>query len=219
MAYTPQTWADSDPSKPLSAARMSVIESGLQAAAGVADSAATQASSSLTAATKGVGVDGIWQNYYNIQGSYYGANVTTPVFPIGLANAFTATTGSQYISSVLFWFDPAEWTVTNYTHKLRLRILAFGASSVGTNTLTFGLYQMTTLVSAVSGYSFTHGASPISGTTVAHANIPANTAVSQSALFDGSTLSAGWYGIGFVTNAAGVANTTFLNCQLDYRYV
>jgi hypothetical protein len=54
MAYTKQTWADSDPSRPVSAARMTVIENGIEATATVADGAATQASTALTTASNAV---------------------------------------------------------------------------------------------------------------------------------------------------------------------
>lgn len=43
MSYTIQPWADNDPSKPVSAARMLVIENGLAAAAAAADTATTNA--------------------------------------------------------------------------------------------------------------------------------------------------------------------------------
>jgi hypothetical protein len=39
MAYNKQTWVDEDPTKPLSAARMGYMESGIEAAANIADSA------------------------------------------------------------------------------------------------------------------------------------------------------------------------------------
>ena len=39
MAYEPQTWVDDDPLYPASAARLSHIEDGLDAAADVADAA------------------------------------------------------------------------------------------------------------------------------------------------------------------------------------
>lgn len=51
MSYTPQTWTDNNTGFPLSAARMTVLENGLQTAAATADSAATQATSALSAAT------------------------------------------------------------------------------------------------------------------------------------------------------------------------
>lgn len=41
MPYTPQTWVDDDGAYPLSAARMTVIENGIQAAAATADKVAS----------------------------------------------------------------------------------------------------------------------------------------------------------------------------------
>lgn len=41
MPYTPQTWSDNNAAYPLSAARMTVIETGIQTATATAESAAT----------------------------------------------------------------------------------------------------------------------------------------------------------------------------------
>jgi hypothetical protein len=54
MAYTKQTWADDDATKPLSAARMTVIENGIQAAAATADTANSAATSAQTTANSAV---------------------------------------------------------------------------------------------------------------------------------------------------------------------
>lgn len=51
MAYTKQTWSDNDPSKPVSAARMGVIENGIEATAIVADAASTTATAASSAAS------------------------------------------------------------------------------------------------------------------------------------------------------------------------
>jgi len=227
MEYTPQAWADNDVSKPVSAARMTVIENGIQAAAATADGAATTASSANTAATtantaatKGAAADSIWRNYHRIKGSYYGANVSTVVFPMAASSSNAANNSPNYTTQALFWFDPSEWTVSGYTHKLRSRTTVFGAGSTGTNTITFGVYAVTGFSSAVSGYGFTTGASPVSGTTTTHTNVAALTADRQSIEFNGSLLSAGYYAVGYVTNAAGVTSTTtFINCDVDWRYV
>lgn len=50
MPYSPQTWADNDTTKPLSAARMNTIEAGIQTAQATAESANTAASNAQTAA-------------------------------------------------------------------------------------------------------------------------------------------------------------------------
>lgn len=51
MSYTPQAWADNDPSKPVSAARVTYIETGLAAVASTADAAQTSAAAALSAST------------------------------------------------------------------------------------------------------------------------------------------------------------------------
>lgn len=49
MAYSPQTWTNEDPATPLSAARLTHIEDGIQAAAQVADDAADTADNAAPA--------------------------------------------------------------------------------------------------------------------------------------------------------------------------
>lgn len=53
MSYNAQSWADNDPSKPVSAARMLVLEAGLAAASAAADNATSTANAALTAASTG----------------------------------------------------------------------------------------------------------------------------------------------------------------------
>jgi hypothetical protein len=50
MPYVPQTWADNDLSKPLSASRMNTIEAGIQTAQSTAEAAQTAASGAQSTA-------------------------------------------------------------------------------------------------------------------------------------------------------------------------
>src|SRR3954447_5068244 len=137
MAYTKQTWADSDPSKPVSAARMGHVEDGIEATAIVADGAATQASSALSGSTanttKITDMAGAWRPWFERQGIITG--LATGTYVMGSSNSSVPSPPSafaQYIGGNPFYFDPADYAVSGFTQKLRWR----GHVTQGSSTQT-----------------------------------------------------------------------------------
>lgn len=106
MPYTPQAWADNDSSKPVSAARMTVIENAIQSATSTAESANTVAGNALSVANTAntnantalatVVGKGVWTNLMSARMMLSAINATGVRWPDGLGGAGLAAAGSAW---------------------------------------------------------------------------------------------------------------------------
>lgn len=103
MAYSKQTWSDNNPTYPLSAARMGVIEQGIFDAAAVADQGhrilTTSAKNALTGVVTGTQVyDSTLGQHQTYNGSaWVGVAGLVPLVPTGQTSPYLSFTGAASV--------------------------------------------------------------------------------------------------------------------------
>jgi hypothetical protein len=145
MPYTPQTWIDTDVTKPLSAARMGVIETGIQTAQAAAEGATTGASNAQTTANNATKR---WSTFVSRAGIFFNSGtVGNPLFLLPNASyAVAATAGSSYVGTAMFSYYPSDYDITGFTQRMRLMSTIYGGNANMSGViLTLGIYSITTL--------------------------------------------------------------------------
>lgn len=135
--------------------------------------------------------------------------------PHEAANTAVVALGTAGTLAAAFWMDPANWTVTGLTTKLRLEAFChIGATAPG-QTMTVGLYPVTTLTNTGLAAVGTVTA----GSTVAFTT-PAANSHAHNASTDINVPAAGWYCIGVnFTGATAASSNTLLGVNLQRRWV
>lgn len=123
------------------------------------------------------------------------------------------------ISPAFFYLTSSDYTVGSKTQKLQLRAQHFTNATAPANTVTFGLYPITSVAGTANNVNITLG-TVVSGSTVAFAN-PAASTRSQGISGDFSFPSDGFYALGFaITGGSAAANAQMaLNAQLQIHSV
>ena len=158
MAYTPQTWVDNNASYPLSAARMNTMESGIAAAASVADQGhrilTTAERDALGAVTAGTTIynstltrvqtyyDGAWvdgDTFRTVGANTYNNVIVPPMVSATItANQSIANTTWAFISFTSEGFDtdgmfaPTDTKITIQTGGIYLVTAQIGFATNGT---------------------------------------------------------------------------------------
>jgi hypothetical protein len=223
MPYSTQTWIDNDATKPLSAARMGVIETGIQTAQAAAEGAQTTANNAQTSANNAVKR---WSTFIERNGIFFNSatQIGNPLFllPTGMM-AYAASSGANYVGTAMFSYYPSDYDIASVTQRMRLKSTIYGGNADMTGvTLTLAIYAVSNFTPQASGYAFSPLASPVSGTEVRHLSPGANNNNVASATFNASILNAGsgTYALGFTTDGAIPGSSAWLiTTRLEIGYV
>lgn len=171
----------------------------------------------------GTVVEGQWGAYRTISQVAAGRNSTT-AFTAG--DYFFQADGSVRIEGsgagaapvVLVYLDDADYTISGRTPKLRVRAQFLTNATAPTNTVTFGLFPLSSVAGGSDVLVPTLG-TVVSGSTVAFAAQGAST-VGQGNSGDFSFPSDGTYALGVTSSGATAVNAAVaMNAQLQVRWV
>lgn len=222
MPYTPQTWNDNDVTKPLSAARMGVIETGIQTAQAAAEGAQTTASNAQTTSNNATKR---WSTFLERGGRFKaGFPYYNPIFlfPDGMTTS-PADTPTTFPGAAMFSFYPTDYTISGFTTRLRLTTTLFGGDQdvTGGDRIELAIYPVAYWNPTTTGYGFNYS-SAIAGTECRHFSPGAHNNSVQSAVFNASALSdgSGTYVIGLTTtNTIPGSAYWFCKTRLELGYV
>jgi len=133
------------------------------------------------------------------------------------ANAGSTVVALTTINSapMAFYIDPADWTVSGLTTKLRMRAVCHVGGTAPAVTLTVGLYPANFTNTAIQ----TAG-TVVTGSTVAFASPAINAHTKTDAAADINVPAAGFYFIGVALSGTTAASSnTNLGCVLMRRWV
>lgn len=153
-------------------------------------------------------------------GGLVGAGVTAATYIVwgaGHASAASAVSGlaAAGTSAAAFRLDPAQWTLTGFTAKLRIHWMCHVGATAPAQTLTCGLYPVTTFTNtgiAVVG-------TVVTGTTAAFAS-PAANSHTLTTTTDITVPAINWYVLGVaVGGTTAASSSTQLVGQVQVRVV
>lgn len=146
-------------------------------------------------------------------------DTTGGVFNVASGETIGLALSTSYpVFGRMIYFDDADFTVGGLTQKLRLRaLLATNATSLGTQTVTAGLYPVT-VAGTTDNLLFTLG-TVVSGSTATFVNPSAST-ITPAVSGDFTIPADGAYALGFTLSASMANNSAaLLSAQLQTRNV
>jgi len=153
-------------------------------------------------------------------GATVGAGVTAATYIVWGGGAALATSAAGALAAVntaaaAFRLDPAFWTMTGFVPKVRIHWMCHVGATAPAQTLTCGLYPVTTFTNtgvAVVG-------TVVSGTTAAFAS-PAANSHTLTTTTDVNVPSANWYVLGVaVGGTTATSSSVQLVAQVQVRVV
>ena len=132
---------------------------------------------------------------------------------LGTSNAGTLTSGNSV--GAAFYLDPAQWTVSGLTTKLRLHAYCHVGATAPAVTLTVGLYP----VGSFTNTAIQTAGTVVSGSTVAFAS-PAINSHAQNVSTDVNVPAAGFFFIGVaISGTTAASSATQFGVSLQRRWV
>jgi len=153
-------------------------------------------------------------------GGNVGAGITAATYimwggPIAAASSPVQALGGAGTAGGAFRLDPAFWTMTGFVPKIRILWMCHVGATAPAQTLTCGLYPVTTFTNtgvAVVG-------TVVSGTTAAFAS-PAANSHTLTTTTDVNVPAANWYMLGVaVGGTTATSSSTQLVAQVQVRVV
>jgi hypothetical protein len=172
----------------------------------------------VTAGTPGTWVDdqplsGVVPNAYRIVRSAYARLDAQAQGTLGIVENATLSLAGASGGKAAFYFDPAEFAISGYTTKLKLRLTVLTNDVAPTSTFTASLVPITSPSGAAATVAVTAG-TIVAGSS-AELVAPAATSTNVDDSGDFTAPAAGYYALQIVTSVANMAASSAAAVRVD----